>query len=59
MSSDKFSANEAAESLIIEYNYEEISPEQLREYILLSMEEADRGYLLTTKGSYSTNIPRN
>lgn len=41
--------NEAAESLIIEYNYEEISPEQLREYILLSMEEADRGYLLTTK----------
>jgi cation transport ATPase len=41
--------NEAAESLIIEYNYEEISPEQLREYILLSMEEADLGYLLTTK----------
>ena len=43
--------NEAAESLIIEYNYEEISPEQLREYILLSMEEADRGYLLTTKAA--------
>lgn len=46
--------NQAAESLIIEYNPQEISPEQLQEYILLSIEEADRGDLATVKAGIET-----
>lgn len=38
--------NPAANSLIIEYNPEATTPERLREYLLISMEEADHGQFI-------------
>jgi heavy metal translocating P-type ATPase len=46
---ERVRCNEAASSLIIEFTPEAIDLERLREYILVAMEEADRGYSLTRK----------
>lgn len=48
--------NTAASSLVIDYNKDNVSPETLENYLLVSMEEADRGEILEAKSNTEKTV---